>query len=233
MGVTEGVAEARLPEQYRLRFEAGHAARQEVWRVLVDAWFGRYVEGARAVLDLGCGWGAFVNQVDVPVRYGLDLNPDAGRHLDPGVRLLAQSASDPWPVADGELDLVFTSNFLEHMADRAAVLAALDEACRCLRPGGRIVCLGPDIRYAGGAYWDFFDHVVPLTARSLTEALELSGFRPVEVVDRFLPFTLAGRRAPAAWLIRGYLRLRPAWRVLGKQFLVVAERPAPHRPAGS
>lgn len=220
-----GVIEARLPEQYRLRFEAEHAARQDVWRVLVDAWFGRYVEGARAVLDLGCGWGAFVNQIDVPVRYGLDLNPDAGRHLAPGVELLAQSAADPWPVADATLDLVFSSNFLEHMPSRDAILAALDEASRCLRPGGRIVCLGPDIRYAGGAYWDFFDHIVPLTARSLSEALELAGLRPVEVIDRFLPFTLAGKPAPAPWLIRGYLRLRPAWRVLGKQFLVVAEKP--------
>jgi SAM-dependent methyltransferase len=225
------VTAARLPEQYRRRFEAEHLARQEVWRVLVDAWFGRYLDGVDAVLDLGCGWGAFVNQVDVPVRYGLDLNPDAADHLAPGVELLAQSASDPWPVPDASLDLVFSSNFLEHMPDRDAILAALDEAARCLRPGGRIVCLGPDIRYARGAYWDFFDHVVPLTARSLAEALELTGLRTVEVIDRFLPFTLAGKPAPPSWLIRTYLRLRPAWRVVGKQFLVIAEKPGGQRAA--
>jgi SAM-dependent methyltransferase len=219
------VIEARLPEQYRRRFEAEHEARREVWRVLVDAWFGRYLDGVHAVLDLGCGWGAFVNHADVPVRYGLDLNPDAARHLAPGVELLVQSASDPWPVPDSSLDLVFSSNFLEHMPSRDAILSALDEASRCLRPGGRMVCVGPDIRYARGAYWDFFDHIVPLTARSLAEALELSGLRPVEVIDRFLPFTLAGKPVPPSWLIRSYLRLRPAWRVIGKQFLVVAEKP--------
>ena len=98
------------------------------------------------------------------------------------------------------------------MPSRDAIMSALDEAARCLRPGGRIVCLGPDIRYAGGAYWDFFDHIVPLTARSLAEALEIAGLRPVEVIDRFLPFTLAGKPAPAPWLIRGYLKVRPAWR---------------------
>jgi SAM-dependent methyltransferase len=216
-----------LPAQYRRRFEAEQAARLAVWRVLIDAWFGRYVDGAEAVLDLGCGWGAFVNQIDVPRRYGIDLNPDARTHLDPGVELFAQSAADPWPLPDGSLDVVFTSNFLEHLPSRDAIMEALREAYRCLRPGGRIVCLGPDVRYAGGAYWDFFDHIVPLTARSLTEALELAGLRRDEVIDRFLPYTLADRSAPPALLIRAYLRLRPAWRLLGRQFLVVAAKPAP------
>jgi SAM-dependent methyltransferase len=219
---TDSVLEA----QYRRRFAAQQASREAVWRVLVDAWFSRYVDGAEAVLDLGCGWGAFINRVDVPRRYGLDLNVDAARHVDEGVVLFHQSAADPWPVADRSLDLVFTSNFLEHLPGRDAIMAALGEAFRCLRPGARIVCLGPDIRYAKGDYWNFFDHIVPLTARSLTEALELAGFHADDVIDRFLPFTMADRRRPPpSWVIRAYLRLRPAWRLLGRQFLVVAAKP--------
>ena len=219
---TDSVLEA----QYRRRFAAEHASREAVWRVLVDAWFSRYVDGAEAVLDLGCGWGAFINQVDAPRRYGLDLNVDAARHVDRRVKLFHQSAADPWPLPDRSLDLVFTSNFLEHLPSRDAILAALEEAFRCLRPRARIVCLGPDIRYAQGDYWNFFDHIVPLTARSLTEALELAGFHADGVVDRFLPFTMADRRRPPpSWAIRAYLRLRPAWRLLGRQFLVVATKP--------
>ena len=171
--------------------------------------------------------GEFINRVAVPRRYGIDLNADAARHLDDDVVLLYQTAADPWPLPDGSLDLVFTSNFLEHLPSRDAVLAALGEAFRCLRPGARIVCLGPDIRYAKGRYWNFFDHVIPLTAPSLCEALEMAGFRPQRVIDRFLPYTLAGRRPPPAFAIRAYLRLRPAWRVLGRQFLVVATTPEP------
>jgi SAM-dependent methyltransferase len=220
-----GASDSVLAAQYRRRFEREQAGRDAVWRVLVDAWFSRYVDGAQAVLDLGCGWGAFINRVAVPRRYGIDLNADAARHLDDDVVLLHQSAADPWPLPDGSLDLVFTSNFLEHLPSRDAVLAALGEAFRCLRPGARIVCLGPDIRYAKGRYWNFFDHVIPLTARSLCEALELAGFRPERVIDRFLPYTLAGRRPPPAFAIRAYLRLRPAWRLLGRQFLVVATTP--------
>jgi SAM-dependent methyltransferase len=215
-----------LAAQYRRRFEAEQAGRAEVWQVLVDAWFSRYVDGAEAVLDLGCGWGAFINRVAVRRRYGIDLNADAGRHVDEDVVLFHQSAAERWPLPDNSLDLVFTSNFLEHLPSRDAILAALGEAFRCLRPGARIVCLGPDIRYAKGQYWDFFDHIIPLTARSLTEALDLTGFRPERIIDRFLPYTLAGRRrTPPSFAIRAYLRLRPAWRLLGRQFLVVATKP--------
>jgi SAM-dependent methyltransferase len=215
-----------LAAQYRRRFETDRSARVEVWRVLIDAWFWRYVEGTEAVLDLGCGWGAFVNQVAAPRRYGIDLNADAPSHLDDDVVLFRQSATDPWPLPDASLDLIFTSNFLEHLPSREAIMAALGEAYRCLRPGARIVCLGPDIRYAKGDYWNFFDHIVPLTARSLTEALELSGFLAGDVIDRFLPYTMADRRRPPpSWAIRAYLRLRPAWRLIGRQFLVVASKP--------
>jgi SAM-dependent methyltransferase len=219
-------ADSLLAAQYRRRFEAEQAGREAVWRVLVDAWFSRYMEDAQAVLDLGCGWGAFINHVAAARRYGIDLNEDASGHLDNGVALFRQSAAEPWPLPDCSLDLVFTSNFLEHLPSRDAIVTALGEAFRCLRPGGRIVCLGPDIRYAKGDYWNFFDHIVPLTARSLAEALELVGFHTVDVIDRFLPYTLAGRRPPPSWLIRSYLRLRPAWRLLGRQFLVVADKPA-------
>jgi SAM-dependent methyltransferase len=216
---------ALLPTQYRLRFEAERDTRDAVWRVLVDAWFARYTAGARHVLDLGCGWGQFINQVHAPHRYGIDLNADAEHHVDDGVELFCQSAAEPWPLSDATLDLVFTSNFLEHLPSRDAILAAFGEAFRCLRPGGRIVCLGPDIRYTNGHYWNFFDHIIPLTARSLTEALELTGFARDEVIDRFLPFTMVDRRPPPPLAIRAYLRLRPAWRLFGRQFLVVASKP--------
>jgi SAM-dependent methyltransferase len=226
MGRSPSPTDSILAAQYRRRFDAEQAARTEVWRVLVDAWFSRYVDGADAVLDLGCGWGAFINHVRAPRRYGLDLNDDAHAHLDDDITLFSQSAADPWPLPAGSLDLVFTSNFLEHLPSRAAILATLAEAHRCLRPGARMVCLGPDIRYAKGDYWNFFDHIVPLTARSLAEALEISGFSAEEVIDRFLPYTMAGRRRlPPEHLIRGYLHLRPVWRLVGRQFLVVVTKP--------
>ena len=215
----------RLASQYARRFEAEEAARTRVWSVLVSSYFDRYLEGVGSVLDLGCGWGHFINQVDVPERHGIDLNPDSVRHVDPEVRLHHQPANERWPVEDDHLDLVFTSNFFEHLPSVDALEATLVEAHRCLRPGGRIVCLGPNIRVVGGAYWDFLDHVIPLTDRSMVEALEQAGFEIESSVARVLPFTMAGKRPAPSLAIRAYLRVRPAWRLLGGQFLVVAAKP--------
>ncbi len=48
-----------------------------------------------------------------------------------------------------------------------------------LRPGGRLLVLQPNIRFVGGAYWDFVDHHLPLTDRTLVEACESLGFEIV------------------------------------------------------
>ncbi|MGI9603673.1 MAG: class I SAM-dependent methyltransferase [Acidimicrobiales bacterium] len=213
-----------LADEYRRRFEPHSDYRQQVWRVLVDRWFQRYVEPTDRVLDLGCGWGEFINNVAAAEKFGIDLNPDVTDRLAPDVTLLSQAADEPWSLPGASLDVVFTSNFLEHLGDRDAILRTLREAHRCLRPGGRIVCLGPNMNAVHGAYWDYFDHYVPLTERSMAEALELAGFVADDVTARFLPYTMSGKREAPVVLIRWYLRLRPAWRFFGGQFLVVAHR---------
>jgi hypothetical protein len=73
----------------------------------------------------------------------------------------------------------------------------------------------------GPAYWDFIDHRVALTERSLAEAVHIAGMRPVLSIQRFLPYTTVGRLPTSPRLARLYLALRPAWRLLGKQLLMV------------
>jgi len=76
-------------------------------------------------------------------------------------------------LADATVDVVFASNVFEHLPSKQHLLQALAEARRVLRPGGRLLILQPNIRYAGGKYWDYFDHHLPLTERSLVEALAI------------------------------------------------------------
>ena len=210
-----------LSEQYRRRFAATRDYRDAVWRLLVERCFQRWVGPAERVLDLGCGWGEFSRHIRAGSRFAMDLNPDAAALLDPGVHFLRQDCAAPWPLAAASLDVVFSSNFLEHLPDKAAVAATLGEARRCLAPGGRIVLVGPNLRYTGGAYWDFWDHHVPLTERSLAELLTLCGFRVEQALPRFLPYTMSQGRNPPLALVALYLRLPWLWPLLGKQFLVV------------
>jgi len=209
---------------YRNRFNSTKAYRKKVWHVLNHNFFNRFVQPTDTVLDLGCGYGEFINQVEAGRKLGMDLNPDSPGYLDPSVQFLQQSCADRWPLADGSLDVVLTSNFLEHLPDKAAVRETLIQAQRCLRPGGRFIAMGPNLRYLTGVYWDFFDHHVALTERSLQEALEMIGFEMEVVVGRFLPFTLVRQFQYPLWCLKLYLRLPWIWWAFGRQFLVVAKR---------
>jgi SAM-dependent methyltransferase len=213
-----------LSSIYSRRFDAVLDYRRRVWAVLVSRHFQQYVRPGDAVLDLGCGYGEFINQVRCGTKYAMDLNPGSAQHLDKDVRLLSQDCSKPWDLPDASLDVVFTSNFFEHLPDKLALRETLVQARRCLKPGGLLIALGPNIKYVPGAYWDFWDHFLCLTELSLGEAMENNGYECVAKVPRFLPYSMVGRRKVPMGLIALYLRMPLLWPLLGKQFLVIGRR---------
>jgi len=225
--MSEAFKEPReLQSIYEQRFDVDNQAyRQRLWATLIDAFFQDWVRPDAAVLDLGCGYGEFINQVQCGEKFAMDLNPQSAECLAPDVRLLAQDCSQPWALSDNSLDVVFTSNFFEHLPDKLALRRTIREAARCLRPGGRLIALGPNIKLVNGSYWDFWDHFLSLTELSLAEAMSNNGFEVRERIAAFLPYTtINAPRYPMAF-VRLYLKLRPAWRLFGQQFLVVGEKP--------
>ena len=213
-----------LAEVYRARFDRVLPYRQRVWRVLVDDLFRQRLGHPTRVLDLATGYGDFINNIDAAEKFAIDLNPESKAHLDADVTLFPIDATSPWPIADGSLDAVFTSNFFEHLGSADDLLAVLARAHASLRPGGRLVAMGPNMRYTLKEYWDFLDHRLPLTERSLKEAMQLRGFHVIECVDRLLPYSMESHRQVSPKLISLYCRLPIAWRFFGKQFLLVAEK---------
>ena len=127
-------------------------------------------------------------------------------------------------LADGSVDVAFCSNLLEHLRDRETVTALLCELSRVIGPDGRLLVLGPNLRYTGPAYWDFFDHVLPFTHVTLVEALGTAGLVAETLIPRFLPYTTVGAGRTPLPLVRLYLRFPLAWRVMGAQFFAVARR---------
>lgn len=209
--------------QYRQRFSQAEDYRNALWDVLCREFFQSYIPHNAVLLDLGCGWGEFSNNIRAGKKYAMDMNPDAADRLNSDVELLLQDCSQAWPMEDGCLDVVFTSNFLEHLPDKTSVERTMSEIKRCLKPGGVLIALGPNVRLLPGAYWDFWDHHVHISDRSLAELMVMNGFRVREQYAGFLPYTMSDGRQPNLLLVKLYLRLRPAWRLLGKQFLIVAE----------
>ncbi len=215
---------ADLQRIYEARFRASADYRRSVWRVLIDDYFKQYVNPSDTVLDLGCGYGEFISQVSCAARFAMDLNPDAPRRVGAGVKCLLQDCSAAWSLPENSLDVVFTSNFFEHLPDKASLGRTLDEVHRCLKPGGHLVAMGPNIKYLPGTYWDFWDHYLPLTELSLREALENRSFQIKKCIPKFLPYTMAGGPHYPLSFLRLYIRLPLAWRVFGKQFIVVGNK---------
>jgi SAM-dependent methyltransferase len=215
-----------LQRIYRQRFRQTSEYRNQVWRVLANSFFNRWIPADATVLDLGCGYGEFINNIAARQKFAMDLNPDAPKHLVPTVRFFEQDCSVTWPLPDQALDTVFTSNFFEHLPDKECLKRTLQQAFRCLKPGGRLIAMGPNIKYLPGRYWDFFDHHTILTEASLGEVLQIEGFRLEQVTARFLPYTLVNAPEYPLSLLRIYLALPWLWWVKGRQFLVVAAKPA-------
>jgi SAM-dependent methyltransferase len=122
------------------------------------------------------------------------------------------------------VQVVFCSNFFEHLVSKDLVLQVLRDIERILVPGGRLLVIQPNIRFAYREYWDFFDHHVPLSDRSFAEAIRLCGLHVATMRPRFLPYTTKNRFLAASWLLHLYLNFRPLQWCFGKQMLVVAEK---------
>lgn len=217
-----------LDAVYSRRFANREARREAVWDVLCQ-WFDRFIPGDACILDIACGHGEFANHLPRRNRtlFAADINPDARSFLRADVTFLPASA-EVVDLPDGSLDVVFASNFFEHLPSAEALLDVLRNAARmlklddCSKLGGVLIALQPDIRRTGAAFWDFLDHKLPITLPRLEEACGLAGLRLERAIPRFLPYTMSGRMPSPPFLVKAYLKLLPAsgW-LFGKQAFAV------------
>ena len=210
--------------EYSNRFEGKENYRNSVWQVLTRDYFQKIIGENKSILDLGCGWGEFINNISADKKIAMDLNPDSKRKVEGNVVVYNQDCSDNWQIEESTLDFVFTSNFLEHLPNKSSLTNTLKHAFKSLKKGGKILCLGPNLLYTGDSYWDFYDHHIGLTHNSMKEALELVGFKVKTVIPKFLPYTMSDGKEPPIILLKLYLKVPLFWKVFGKQFFIVAEK---------
>lgn len=206
---------------HETRFRAD-PRRDVLWRTLCDAYFAARVPPDATVLDLGAGYGHFINNIRARRRIAIDRWPGLATHVDTGVEAIIGEVTDLSAIEDGAVDYAFASNLFEHLsqADFALVLANLR---RKLSRRGELTILQPNYRYAYREYFDDYTHVAVYSHVSLGDFLAANGFVVTSVRPRFLPLTVKGRLPVHPVMIRAYLRspIKP----LGKQMLLTA-RPA-------
>jgi ubiquinone/menaquinone biosynthesis C-methylase UbiE len=216
-----------LAALYRFRFrESERSQKMVIWKTLCEHFFQRLIGDNQIVVDLACGYGEFINNIKARKKYAIDLNPDVRQHLDSDVEFRLSRADAIDTMGDCSTDVVFTSNFLEHLRTKDECDAVLKEVRRILKPSGRLVIMGPNIRYLASEYWDFYDHYLPLSHLSLEEGLVQAGYEVEKIIPRFLPYTTRSALPKHHSLIALYLKLPIVWRILGKQFLLVGRKPS-------
>lgn len=212
-----------LETLYHHRFSpSDRRDKDRIWKVLCERYFQRFVEASDTVLDLACGQGEFIRHIRCAQKIAVDLNAEVRDTLPSDIRFVCAPATDLGEIAAGTVDVCFISNFFEHLEDKRQMDAVLQEVKRVLRPGGRVVNMQPNVRVEPGRYWDFYDHILPLSDRSAAEAYAKNGFTLERVVPRFVPFTTKSALPQHPLLVRAYLAVPLLWRLLGGQFLIVA-----------
>lgn len=202
--------------------------RETVWKAIARHLASNVRKDAH-VLELGAGYCYWINNVEAARRIAVDQWSELPAHAAPGVEALVADISQGLPsLSDRSFDVVLASNLLEHFSPDAAAVV-VDTVARLLRPGGRLIVIQPNFRYAWRSYFDDYTHRSIFTDVSLPALLRAAGLDIFEVEPRFLPYSMQGTRFPVkAWLIKAYL-LSPFKPAAG-QMLVIAQRPQEKAP---
>lgn len=216
---------SELSTLYKERFGPQELDRKnKLWRVLCTEFLQKFVAEESTVLDIGAGYCEFINNIRARRKYAVDLNEDTHRFAAPDVEVFMCSATRLDFLPDNSIDVTFVSNFLEHLRTKEDVFEVLREIHRVSKPVGHVLVLQPNIKYAYKQYWDFFDHHIPLSDKSLAEALVIAGFDIDRILPRFLPYSTKSRLPTFPLLVKLYLKVPLVWRILGKQAFVVARK---------
>ena len=217
---------SELEELYQQRFRAEDLApKHAIWKVLCADFFQKYIRATDRVVDIGAGYCEFINNIDAREKIAVDLNPDVKQFAAPDVRVINAPCTAIQQLEASSVDIVFMSNFLEHLPTYREVLEILATSYHKLKPGGSVLILQPNYRLNPIRYFDAIDHTVILTDRNLVRALEALSFDIAELKVRFLPFTSKSILPASGALTALYLRLPPLQWLLGGQTFVEAVRP--------
>jgi len=128
--------DTKLSKLYEKRFEGELYKKNEIWKVLCSSFFQKYIPKDSVVLDIGAGYCEFINNIQCTKKYAVDLNEDTPNFANTDVKVFTCLSTDLSFLSDDSIDMVFMSNFLEHLKTKEAVIKTLSEVFRVLKPGG-------------------------------------------------------------------------------------------------
>lgn len=149
----------------------------------------------------------FADWYPTPVRRHVGVEAFASRpaELHADVEWLERSLGDLEPVGDGDADLVFAGQVVEHLWPDE-IGGFLLESHRVLRRGGTLAMDSPNRRVTTAIGWEHPEHTVEFRGDEMLDLVTLAGFDRVRVRgiwlcfdrqrNRFLPLDASPRTIP-------------------------------------
>lgn len=212
---------------YDVRFSEDERIKKEkVWKVLCQDFFQKFIKPDDTVLEIACGFGEFLRNIQAQRKMAVDLNEKVQETLPSGIEFHLGSADKLDMFEDNSVNVVFVSNFFEHLPNKDILTSILQEVNRILTPGGSFLIMQPNFKYCYDSYWDFYDHHLPLSHLSMSEGLEMTGFQLEKVYGKFVPFSTKSKIPSHPLLVKMYLKVPLVWKIMGKQFFIQAKKPS-------
>jgi SAM-dependent methyltransferase len=195
-------------------------SRRGVWKEIV-----RYVQKDAGeiytLVELGTGYCDFINQFPARRKIGYDIRPEMLQFAGIEVDLRIESAIRLSGLQDSSVDLVFASNFMEHLRQKELNIL-LPRISDVLSHRGRLILIQPNYRLNPDHYFDDETHQTVFSDENIRPFLEEYGFRVLKLIPGFLPFSMKSRLPQWPFLVRLYLKspIKP----LAGQMYIVAEK---------
>ena len=216
-----------LQKLYSNRFDPQQKKQKlRLWKILINEFLKKYIAPDSVTLDIGGGYCEFINNVQAKKKYLIDVNPDSKLFANSDVNVINTDILNAQDRERLEIkpDLIFVSNFFEHLSSKEELIEILIFCFQLLNPGGKLLIIQPNFKYSYKEYYDFIDHQLAITHLSLQEILETIGFKIETMIPRFLPYSTKGKPA-SPQLLKIYLKLPLLWKFFGGQMFIQASKP--------
>ena len=185
---------------YDIRFQPESKARKVgIWKEICS-YLKRFIISDKnyTIVDVAAG-----------KKYAIDINPDVKKYAKDDVKVIVDDIQNlSLYLEKDSVTIFFMSNFLEHIS-KAEISNLLNFEYNLLEPGGEVWILTPNIKYVGDKYWDFFDHITPITEKAIIEEAQVIGYGLKKCIKKFLPYTTKSALPTSHWIVKLYLKLMP------------------------
>lgn len=200
-------------------------SRKVLWPIIVR-YLQKFIWNEKKILDIWCGYGDFINNIEWKEKKATDLNIGVQKHLNHDIFFEAHDiVKDNLPDArKNYFDVVFMSNFLEHLNDEELVIL-MNKIHKILKKWWILVLIQPNYYYMHREYFDDYTHKKVFTHNSLKDFLEAQGFVCNHIEKKFLPGSFKKNHLPI-WLSKVLLKIyfKLPFRVWWQMFLVCTKQ---------